>query len=703
MKPEGNPVNMKWSIEDKLLYGCDYNPDQWLNRPDILAADIELMRKAHISVVSLGIFAWSSIEVAEGQFQFEWLDKIMDDLHEAGIPVFLATPSGARPTWMARKYPEVLRVNPSGNRNLFGLRHNHCYSSPVYREKVQIINTKLAKRYSDHPAVILWHISNEYSGDCHCDLCQVNFRTWLQKRYRTLENLNDSWWNTFWSHTIFDWEEIHSPVPHGETSVHGLNIDWKRFTTHMTVDFMKEEVDALKRAGSTLPVTTNMMMAIEEAENDPGLDYWKFKDSQDYASWDSYPAWHLPGHKVFIPGEVSDEAVDDYRRASEVAFQHDIFRNLHKKPFLLMESTPSKVNWQGISKNKKPGMNILSSLQAVAHGANSVQYFQWRQGRGSFEKFHGAVVDQSGTSDTRIYREAVRLGEILEVLKPVAAKDYSPRAALIFNWENRWAFDDSMGPINNSRKAYIETLRKHYFCLWDFGLPMDVVSGEEELMDYDLVIAPMLYSLDSKTAENLKNYVHRGGTILTSYLSGYVNETDLCFEGGSPGPLQYLLGIQIEDLDSLHKYERIHLRMGEDYPVQDYYEVIHPLTAQVLASFTGKNVEGLPGLTVNNYGKGMAFHLAGRLETESLKALYQTILSYRGIHSFKLELLECSEGINLQIRSGDNEEYLFVMNFCDTPGFLRLSKDYTDCLDYTETVSSQWDVKAYGIRVLKPC
>ena len=693
-------MNEKWSIKDKLLYGCDYNPDQWLNRPDILAADITLMKEAHITVVSLGIFAWSSLEPSEGNFQFEWMDRIMDDLHNAGISVFLATPSGARPAWMALKYPEVLRVNPSGSRNLYGTRHNHCFSSPIYREKVKIMNTKLAERYSEHPAVILWHISNEYSGECHCNICQANFRDWLKNKYKNLDELNGSWWNAFWSHTIFDWEEIHSPVPHGETSVHGLNIDWKRFTTFMTVDFMQDEVAALKNAGSKLPVTTNMMMTLENARFDPGLDCWKFKDVQDYASWDSYPAWHLPGHKVFIEGDVSDEKTDDYRRASEVAFQHDIYRNLHKKPFLLMESTPSKVNWQGISKNKRPGMNILSSLQAVAHGANSVQYFQWRQGRGSFEKFHGALVDQSGTSDTRVFREASKLGEILELLKPVAKSHYTARAALVFSWENRWAIDDSMGPINSSRKAYIETLRKHYFCLWDAGIPLDVVSGEEELLDYDLVIAPMLYALNSVTNKNLKSYVHKGGTLLTSYMSGYTDENDLCFEGGSPGPLQELLGIRIEDLDSLHRYERIHLRMGEDYPIQDYYEIIHPTTAQVLASFTGKGVEGLPGLTVNDYGNGMAFHLAGRLDTESLKALYQTILSDRDIHSLKTDLKECSECINIQVRSDNKDKYFFVMNFSDDTGEVQFKRDFRDVLAPAETPAAKWFLGPYGIRVL---
>ncbi len=694
-------MEQKWTIKDRLLHGGDYNPDQWLNRPDILKADIELMKKARISVVSLGIFAWSALEPAEGEFQFDWMDGVIANLHKAGISVFLATPSGARPVWMAAKYPEVLRVNSSGHRNLFGTRHNHCFSSPVYREKVRIINTALAKRYKDHPAVILWHISNEYSGDCHCDLCQANFRSWLKNRYGTIANLNNAWWNSFWSHTICDWSEIHSPVPHGEISVHGLNIDWKRFTTDMTVDFMNHEVKALRDAGSDLPVTTNMMMTLEDAKHDPGLDYWKFRDSQTYASWDSYPAWHMPGHKVFIPGEVPDAPADDYRRASEVSFQHDIYRNLQNKPFLLMESTPSRVNWQSISKNKKEGMNTLASLQAVAHGANSVQYFQWRQGRGSFEKFHGAVVDQSGRDDTAVFRRVSELGEILVKLKDTAAADYKARVALIFSWENRWAFDDSMGPINSSRKAYIETLRKHYYCLWHSGIPVDVISGEGELKGYDLVIAPMLYSFPHSLGEKLRKYVHGGGALLTTYYTGYADESDLCFDGGSPGPLKDVLGIRIEDIDVLHKYEKIHIRMEDDYPVQDYFEIIHPETAQILARFKGGDADGLPGITVNNFGKGMAYHLGGRLDTESLLAFYQTLLSDRDIRGNSELVSEKSEAVNIQIRTGEMAQYIFVMNFCGKEGFFRAAAELEDCLSETGESGREWILPPYGVRVLK--
>ncbi len=698
-------MSEKWTITDELLYGGDYNPDQWLDRPDILEKDIELMQKAHISVVSLGIFAWSSLEPREGEFQFQWMDQIIDRLHKAGIKIFLATPSGARPAWMAEKYPEVLRVSERGDRNLFGDRHNHCYSSPVYRKKVAQINRLLAERYSSHPGVVLWHISNEYSGECHCQLCQVNFRLWLQERYGSLDNLNNAWWSSFWAHTITDWNQIHSPAPQGEQSVHGLSIDWKRFCTHMTVDFMQMEVAALRSVGSHLPVTTNMMMSHEKMFYDPNLDYWKFKDVQTIASWDSYPSWHMPGYGQLTGAgsAAQSKEVDDYRRASEVAFQHDLFRSLHQKPFLLMESTPSKVNWKEISKNKRPGMNHLASLQAIAHGSNSVQYFQWRQGRGGFEKFHGAVLDQSGSEDTTVFKDVEALGVLLKELSPLAKSSYTASVALIYNWENRWGLEYSMGPLNREKKAYLETVKKYYYALWNLGIPMDIVSGEESLAKYAMVVAPMLYMLPSTTARELQSFVKSGGTLVTSYYTGYVNKSDLCFEGGAPGPLQDVLGFSVEDLDALHDEENLELsfRRGNQraYLVQDYYEVIHPRGAEVLASMRGPFVDNFPGILKNLYGKGLSYHIAGRLEVAAIEDLFSDLLIEQNISGNGALITKKSSKINVQIRRDGGHEYLFLMNFCQDPGYVLLEKPWVDIVQKGAS-SREWHLTPYGVKVL---
>ena len=250
------PINPKLP---HFIHGADYNPDQWLDYPEVLAEDLRLMKLANCNAMSVGIFAWAALEPEEGRFEFGWLDRVMDQLAANGIYAILATPSGARPAWLSQKYPEVLRVEADRKRILHGNRHNHCYTSPVYREKVEIINTKLAERYKEHPALLVWHVSNEYGGECHCALCQEKFRAWLRNKYQTLTALNQAWWTAFWSHTYTDWSQIESPAPHGEGSNHGLNLDWKRFVTHQTLDFFKHECAPLRAITPTVPVTTNFM------------------------------------------------------------------------------------------------------------------------------------------------------------------------------------------------------------------------------------------------------------------------------------------------------------------------------------------------------------------------------------------------------------------------------------------------------------
>ena len=325
----------------KLLHGGDYNLEHWLEYPEILEQDLAYFKKAKINEVSLGIFSWAFLEPEEGVFDLEWLKKMVDRLYENGISVMMATPTAARPRWMAQKYPEVLRMDAMRQRNLYGERHNHCYTSPVYREKTRKINTKLAEAFRDHPGVIAWHISNELGGECHCPLCQEAFRNWVKQKYGSLQALNHAWNTAFWSHTYQSFDQVESPSPKGDASLHGLNLDWKRFVTDQTADFVKWEISALRDAGAKQPTTINMMYDFK------GLDYHKFADIVDFVSWDNYPTWHKEAEAV---------------TAADTAMQHDIMRSIQKKPFYLMESCPSATNWQPVSKLKKPGMLHAASI-----------------------------------------------------------------------------------------------------------------------------------------------------------------------------------------------------------------------------------------------------------------------------------------------------------------------------------------------------
>lgn len=669
---------------DHLLYGGDYNPEQWLETPEVWDEDNRLMRSAHINTVSLGIFAWATLEPEEGTYNFDWLDEQMNRLHASGVRVNLATPSGAKPAWMAQKYPEIRRVGQNGLREPQQGRHNHCPTSPVYREKVHQMNTRLAERYAQHPALQLWHVSNEYGGYCYCDLCFEAFQNWLRARYNNnLDALNRAYWSRFWSHTYTAWEQINTI----DDAVHGLQLDWRRFMTDQVTDFLRVEIAPLRRHTPNVPVTTNFM-GLYDAYN-----YWKLAEPLDVVCWDSYPNWHGPE--------------SDGETACGVSFIHDIYRALKGgRPWLLLETTPSSVNWSPISRPRRPGMNRLNGLQAVAHGSDAVLYFQWRKGRGGFEKFHGAVVDHAG-SDNRVFRECAALGAELTHLSAVAGAQTPAQVALIYDWENEWAIKFAQGPRNRN-KDYGSTCRDHYRPFWRRGVSVDVIdSTVSDLTPYKLLVAPMLYMLRPGVTERIREWVVSGGTLVATYLTGLVDESDLCFLGGFPGPLRPVLGVWAEEIDVLHDHQTQTVQatdagrtlgLSGDYTARQLCEVIHPEGAEVLATYQTDYYAQTPAVTRHAYGKGTAYYIASRNESrfadDLLGGLIESLALPRALDT------DLPDGVTAQTRVGANgETFLFVLNFTPESRTVNVGTGLVD----TETEQSVPDVltlDAYGARIL---
>lgn len=670
---------------DGFLHGGDYNPDQWLDQPEVIKEDYRLIKLAGCNTFSLNIFGWSAIEPKEGQYDFTWLDKIIDDLADINASVILATPSGARPAWLSKEYPEVLRVEENRKRNLHGKRHNHCLTSPVYREKTAKLNRMLAERYEKKPNLIMWHISNEYGGACHCTLCEEAFRDWLKKKYNNdLNQLNKAWWTSFWSHTYSDWSQIESPAPHGEDSVHAHNLDWKRFVTDQTIDFYKNEIAPLREITPLIPVTTNFMGDYPEMGPYKELNYIKFSEVVDIASWDAYPAWH-----------------NDWQTtadlAAEVAFVHDLYRSIKDgQPFLIMENTPSLVNWHNINKPKTPKMHQLSAWQSIAHGADSILYFQWRKSRGAFEKFHGAVVDhnQNNIEKTRVFQEVSELGKLLKKVKAVKGTRVNAKVAIIYDWENQWAIDDAMA-LNLDKKDYIKTCQSAYKSFWKQGIPVDVISLEKDISKYDLIIAPMLYMLRSGMSEKIEEFVSQGGNFVTTYWSGVVDEHDLCFTNGFPGPLQRVLGIWTEEIDTLYGNEsnQVTFTNNNDLTIQgsfkayDYCEVIHPTTAKTIAMYDKSYYASKPAVTVNDFGQGKAYYIGSRNEQAMQDELF-----YRLAKTLKIDPpLKGLIPSNISVQKRGN--FTFVMNFDEVAHTIIFDQGmYRDLLTdiiYTEKIELQ--------------
>lgn len=632
---------------DRILHGGDYNPEQWLDREDILEEDIRMMKKAGVNAVTLGVFSWSIYEPVEGEYRFDWLEERMNRLLKEGIHTILATPSGARPVWLDETYPEALRVDAVGDRRLHGSRHNHCMSSPAYREKVRQMDEQLALRFGGHPGLLMWHISNELGGECHCPLCRERFQDFLRVKYQgDIEKLNAEWWTTFWSHRFQRFDQIDPPSKRGEEGIHGLNLDWKRFTTWNMADYMKEEIQILRQITPQIPVTTNFMRLYR------GLDYHKLAQELDVISFDCYPAWN-------------EDGVPLHQTYSETAFDYALMRSIKPdRPFLLMESVPSLVNWHPYNKLKRPGVHKMASLQAVACGSDSVLYFQWRKGRGSYEQYHGAVVDHLGRDDTRVFLEVAEVGEKLTYLREAAGSSITAKAAIVFDWENRWAIEDMAGL--SKHKNYVETVREIYVQLLSHGIEADVISSEADLTPYALIVTPQLYLLKPGVANNLKRFVKDGGVLLATYLSGYVNENALCFLGGFPGDgMTQVFGLYSEEIDTLYPDERNHaIFMGENqkegYGIRDYCERIKLLGAEAIARYGDDFYAGEPVVCRHAYEKGKAWYVAARLEAAGMERVLSQVCAESG-----LEWKELPTGLELHVRRRGKEEYRFMMNMTE--------------------------------------
>ncbi|RUS28967.1 beta-galactosidase, partial [Jimgerdemannia flammicorona] len=586
-----------------VWHGGDYNPEQWDS--SIWDEDMDLMQKSYFTVPTLGVFSWVSLQPSETRFDFTWLDTVLDKLSAAGRHFILATPTAAQPAWMSYQYPSVLRADNRGVRRHHGFRVNYCVTSTVYRNFARQMAERLARRYGTAPGLVAWHVSNEYGGQCFCEGCANEFRVWLKERYDgSLENLNAKWWTKFWGHTYTRWEQIQPPYADGENRLHALTLDWNRFQDEAALSLFKLERDVLRAFSlSHIPITTNMMGTY------PWLNYRRWAREVDVISWDCYP-------------QPNDQP-------SDIAFSHDLMRGLKDgRPFVLMEQTPSSQNWQPVNALKRPGVMRLWSYLAMAHGSDAVMYFQWRRGRGGCEKFHGAVVEHARRTDARVFQEVSKLGEELQALgSRTLGGRTNARVAIIYDWENRWAIEASVGPMQDKR--YLPTVKRHYGAFWRRNVPVDMVFPDSELERYDVVVAPMLYMVKKGVVERLERHVANGGVLVVTYSSGIADETDIVFEG-YPGPLKSVLGIWNEEVDALYQGQTNEIVLLDGlgtYKCSRLCEIIHCEGAESIANYGKEFYAGGPVVTKNMFGKGEAYYIATDPEDRFLDDFYGDILA----------------------------------------------------------------------------
>ncbi len=631
---------------NKMLYGGDYNPEQWPK--DVWQQDMELFDKAGINSATINVFSWARIQPAEEVYDFRELDEIVDTLAKAGKQIVLATSTAALPAWMVKRYPEVARVDYEGRRHKFGQRHNACPNSPVYRHFVKELTARLAERYGSHEHVVCWHINNEYGGECYCENCEKAFRVWLRKKYGTIEALNKAWNLTFWGHNIYDWDEVVLPNALSEgiegeeepgnekTAFAGISIDYRRFNSDSILDNFRLERDTIRQYDRDTLVTTNLMGTYK------GLDYFKWAKEMDIVSWDNYPSYDTPW--------------------SMVAMRHDLMRGLKNAPFMLMEQTPSQQNWQPYNSLKKPGQMRAQSWQTVAHGADTIQFFQLRRSVGGCEKFHGAVIGHAGSDQTRVFREVAQLGEELNRIgDSIIGSKTESKVGIMFDWDNYWALEYTSGP--NKDLKYVDQITRYYEYFYSKNMSVDLIPVDADFSRYDLVAAPVLYMVKEGMAKALERYVAEGGTLVTGFMSGIVNESDNVHLGGYPGPLRALAGIWAEEIDALapEQSNEILFTDGTKACCGLLCDILHLEGAEEIARYGSNFYAGTPAVTKNAFGKGYTYYVGSVLSEDGLAKVLDLACDGAGVASVIGEETE----LEVTRRISDAGAVYFVMNFKD--------------------------------------
>ncbi|MEW2046794.1 beta-galactosidase [Streptomyces sp. NPDC005476] len=624
----------------RLAYGADYNPEQWPR--DVWEEDVRLMREAGVTVVSVGIFSWARIQPGPDTWDFGWLDEVMDLLHAGGIGVDLATATASPPPWLTTAHPEILPVTANGETLWPGARQHWRPTSPVFREHALRLVREIADRYKHHPALVAWHVSNELG--CHnvydfSDDAARAFRVWLRARYGSLDALNHAWGTAFWSQRYSDWEQILPPRLAASHPNPTQQLDFKRFSSDALKDHLVAEREILREITPGIPVTTNFMVM----GGTKGMNYPDWAGEIDFVSNDHY----------VHPGPQDRD---------ELSFSANLVSGIASgRPWFLMEHSTSAVNWQPVNVAKRPGDLARDSLLHVAHGADAVCFFQWRQSAAGAEKYHSAMVPHAG-EDSDLFRAVADLGATLKTLAPVAGSERETAAVgILYDWDSWWASEQDSHPT--ALLDYRQEALDWYSALLALGVRADLVTTRADLSRHQVLIAPVLHVVPAELAKELTRYAEQGGHLVTTYFSGVVDENDHIWLGGYPGALRELLGIRIEEFGPLLAGESVELDDATSGSLWTDRITVTDGDTEVLAHYRTGVHAGRPAVTRRPTGRGSASYVSTRLGVDGLRSLLPRLLGPAGVSS---ELPPDVRGsVELTVRRGAEGRFLFLVNRTD--------------------------------------
>ncbi len=652
--------------------GVDYYPEHWDRSR--WETDARAMQEAGFNVVRLAEFAWALLEPEEGRYDFAWLDEALAVLARHGISAILCTPTAVMPAWCARKYPETLAMRKDGQRIVWGVRKNNCFTSGTYRLLSERITRAMAAHFADTPNVIGWQTDNEFGHPpCYCDACRVEFQAWLRARYGSLEVLNQAWGTHFWGHQVHHWAEIVIPE---ETSSHNPSacLDWQRFYSWLNVRFQRDQVRLLRVACPGHFVTHNFMQLFGE------LDYYEMAEDLDHVSWDNYPVFHRK---------------PDVRYAS--AAGADVIRGHKKKNFWVMEQTAGPGGWGEFGRNPRPGEIRSIAYQQVARGADGMVWFRWRTCTAGREQYWHGLLGHDGRP-LRRYREAAQTaGQFHQLADQLAGTTVKTDVAMIYDYDSLWALRIQPGYPKND---YHATMLRYYNALFRAGINVDMIKPTDDFGGYRAVLAPDLYVLPDAVAQALDAYVQAGGVLLTDCRSGVKNETNLCHERTLPGLLRDVLGIEIEEYDIITQDDTCLVRGSEalpgDFRAILYTDWIQCLSAEPLAGYTAGHLKDYAAVTRNAYGRGTAYYVGAVVEEASF---YDTLVADLLARAGLCPVVRPPAGVEVSVREGQGRKILFLLNHTEEPVVVTVPAGRKDLLQGRLT-ESELTLEGFGVAVL---
>jgi beta-galactosidase len=660
-----------------MYIGVDYYPEHWPR--ERWETDIKLMKEAGFNVVRLAEFAWIDMEPQEGQFEFGWLDDAIKLLARYDINVILGTPSAVMPAWLARKYPEALRMKTDGTRVVWGGRKNNCYSNRDYRLLSQRITRAMAEHFARRPNVIGWQIDNEFGGEeCFCPSCLSRFQLWLQKKYGTLDELNRAWGNHFWGLKFTAWDQI--TIPDCATDrpwVMGnpsACVDWKRFITRQQARFQADQAAIIRELCPDDFITHNFMGLFSS------LDYYDMANDLDFVSWDNYPIW---SDKPNIPYDSSLAA--------------DVMRGLKQKNFMIMEQTAGPCGWESFGRNPWPGEIRKIAYQQLAHGSDGQIWFRWRTCTVGREQYWHGLLGHDG-KPLRRYQEAAQTAKEFRKLEGyLRGTTVVSDVAIVYDYDNLWSLSFQPGFAGNSLQGAI---RRYYAAIMRAGVNTDIVNRQADLSKYKLVLTPDLSIMPDETAHKLDAYVKGGGILLADCRTGIKDEFNLCHERTLPGLLSEPLGITIEEYSSLgtDSSYRVISDSGLTGTTIQYVDWVKPQSAKALAGYVDQwHMQPFAAVTRNDYGKGKGWYVGTVIrEDDFYDTLIDHLLKDAGIRPAVVP----PAGVEASVRQGQGKRLLFLINHTDEPQSVKVPNDKLELLGDTRTEGAI-ELDRFGVAVIE--